>query len=192
MATLAEIERAVTDVLATGNHNVVLMHCVSIYPCPLEEMNLSFIGTLKSEFGLPVGLSDHTESDLAAAIAVGMGVEWIEKHFTYDRSAAGFDHSYAMEPEALANFVHAVHASEAAVAPRAEKLAATEAEVKTRARRSVYAARDIAAGETLAETDLLVVRPEGPLAPNEAADVVGRQTARPLGQFQPLTLDDLC
>lgn len=192
MATLEEIERAVSDVLATGNSDVVLMHCVSIYPAPLEQMNLSFIPVLQAEFGLPVGLSDHTENSLASAIAIGMGATWIEKHFTLDRTATGFDHAYAMEPDMLARFVDDVRSCETATSPHQDKLMATELDVKARARRSVYAARDIAAGETITESDLLVVRPEGPLAPNEAADVVGKLANVPIARFQAIARELLC
>ncbi|MDZ4169168.1 MAG: N-acetylneuraminate synthase family protein [Coriobacteriia bacterium] len=192
MASLGEIERAVSDVLATGNTDVVLMHCVSVYPCALEDMNLGFLAALKQEFGLPVGLSDHTESNLAAAVAVGVGATCVEKHFTLDRAAPGFDHSYAMEPEGLKSYVCDVRSVDSACTPRAEKLLPAEEEVKLRARRSVYAARDIAQGETLAEADILVVRPEGPLAPNEAGAVVGRQPTSVIAKYQPITWEDLC
>jgi sialic acid synthase SpsE len=192
MATLDEIEWAVSDVLSTGNSDIVLMHCVSAYPCPLEEMNLGFLKTLKDTFGLPVGLSDHTESSLAAAIAVSMGATWLEKHFTLDRGAVGFDHSYAMEPAGLAAYVADVHAVEAACTPRDGKLSETESGVKCRARRSVYASRDIEVGTVIGEDDLLVVRPEGPLAPNEAGQVVGKQAKVGIAQYQPLDWDLLC
>jgi N,N'-diacetyllegionaminate synthase len=192
MASLGEIERAVADVLATGNSDLVLMHCVSVYPCRLEDMNLGFLSTLKSEFGLPVGLSDHTESSLAAAIAVSMGATWVEKHFTLDRSAVGFDHSYAMEPQGLRSYVSDVRSAEAACAPRADKLIAVEEGVRCKARRSVYAARDIEPGTILSEEDLLVVRPEGPLAPNEAQLLIGRRAERPISRYEPLTMELTC
>lgn len=191
MATLGEIERAVSDVTATGNTNIVLMHCVSVYPAPFERMNLSFLHTLQQAFGFPVGLSDHTESSLAAAIAVSMGVTWIEKHFTLDRTAEGFDHAYAMEPSAMTAYIADVRASEAACRRQISKVGEKEATVKQRARRGLYAARDIAAGETITEADILIVRPEGPLRPNDIHLVQGRTLRQAIRQYEPFSLDML-
>lgn len=187
MSTLGEIERAVCDLTSQGPIDLVIMHCVSVYPARFEQMNLGFIGTLRAAFGFPVGLSDHTEDSRAAVAAAAMGVRWFEKHFTYDRSAEGFDHAYAMEPAGLAAYIGDVRACVAATTPRRDKLADAERSVKVRARRSIYAARDIAPGETLTEADLLVVRPEGPLAPGDLPGLVGKTASRGLRRFEPLT-----
>ena len=189
MATLKEIQRAVHDLDRDGHTDIVLMHCVSVYPCPLKRMNLGFIDTLRREFAVPVGLSDHTETSLAAAIAVTKGVDWIEKHFTLDRGADGFDHAYAMEPDALRQFVSDVDAAVAACQPTQEKVAEAEATIRCRARRGLYAARDLLVGETLTEADVLIVRPAGPLAPTELPNVLGCTVSRGLRQYEALTLD---
>lgn len=186
MASLQEIEQAIENVIATGNIDLVLMHCVSIYPAPLEKMNLGFIDTLKTNFGFPVGLSDHTESSLAGAVAVSKGVQWIEKHFTLDRSAKGFDHAYAMEPDNFKIYIEDIRAIAQACSVEGEKLTAIEAEVKTRARRGLYAARDISPGESLGEADILIVRPEAQFRPNDINEVLGRNAVCPIYKFQPL------
>lgn len=189
MASLSEIEQAVEAVTSTGHQDLVLLHCVSIYPSPLARMNLSFIDVLRTTFGFPVGLSDHTESSLAAAIAVSKGVTWIEKHFTLDRRSTGFDHAYAMEPAALAQYVSDIRESEQACMPHQSKLTEGEQTVKGRARRSLYAARDLAPGERLTEADVLVVRPEGPLSPAEVKYVLDRPAKKPILQYQALDLE---
>lgn len=191
MATLAEIERSVQLLEDQGRVDLVLMHCVSVYPCAPDDMNLGFIDVLRREFGRPVGLSDHTESSVAAAIAVAKGVTWIEKHVTLDRSAPGFDHAYAMEPGMLARYVADVRAAEHACSPRPEKVGSAEATVRQRARRAVYAARDLAPGETLAAEDLLVVRPEGPIPAPDARRVVGTRTLRAFRRCEALTWEGL-
>src|SRR5678815_3216952 len=101
-------------------------------------MNLGFIERLRREFGVPVGLSDHTENSLAAAIAVSRGATWIEKHCTLDRQAPGFDHAYAMEPDMLRSFIEDVRACEAACTAPAQKVQSAEAGVRQRARRALY------------------------------------------------------
>jgi N,N'-diacetyllegionaminate synthase len=189
MASLKEIEHAVSDIEATGNTDIVLMHCVSMYPCPTEQTNLSFINVLKHEFGLPVGFSDHTENSLAGAIAISMGAEWLEKHYTLDRNADGFDHAYAMEPNSLVQFVKNMRSiTEACFKPIA-KVQPDEIETRNRARRSLYAARDIQAGEVLSEEDILTVRPQGPLDPNDIFSIKGRHAGRLIHQYEPLSLD---
>lgn len=186
MAGLGEIERAVAAITAAGNTDIVLLHCVSIYPCPTRGMNLAFLDVLKTAFGFPVGLSDHTEASLAAAMAVAMGAQWIEKHFTLDRAGKGFDHAYAMPPEGLAAHIRDVRDCEAAMARPVAKVSTPESEVKTRARRGLYAARDIAPGETVGPEDVLVVRPEGPLAPGDLEAVLGRVAVAPVRRCEPL------
>ncbi len=186
MATLGEIERAVTDVLATGNRDVWLMHCVSAYPATLDQMNLGMIETLRRAFGLPVGLSDHTETAHAATMAVALGARFFEKHCTYDRSADGFDHAYAMEPGGLAAYVADVEAAVAAMTGGGAKLRAAEVELKPRARRGVHAARDLAAGETITEADLVVVRPEGPFAPNDVPLLIGATVRSPIRRYEAI------
>ena len=191
MSTLPEVARAVTAVSQAGKFDLVLMHCVSVYPCPASQMNLSFIDALKKEFGLPLGLSDHTEGSLASAIAVAKGVTWIEKHFTLDRSAVGFDHAYSMEPDMLESYIADIRASEAACSVPPEKVQTTEAGVRQRARRALYAARDISPGETISESDVLIVRPEGPISPEDAGRVVGSRTRIQFRRFEPITWEGL-
>lgn len=188
MATLGEVEQAVAHITAEGHDDLVLMHCVSVYPCPTERTNLGFIDTLRTAFGFPVGLSDHTEASLAAAVGVAKGVSFIEKHYTLDRTSKGFDHAYAMEPDMLAAYIADVRACEAAVAPPERKVGETESGVKTRARRGLHAARTLEPGQTLTEQDVLIVRPEAPLAPNDLPLVVGGTVTRRVEQYEALSL----
>jgi N,N'-diacetyllegionaminate synthase len=191
MSNLKEMEKSVKVVESAGNAKLVLLHCVSIYPSPIEMMNLDFIDTLKSNFGVEVGLSDHSESSLAAAIAVSKGVSWFEKHFTYDRGANGFDHAYAMEPNMLAQYVTDLQDCYKACQPKEIKLSETELIVRQRARRSLYAARALKQGHILTKDDILIVRPEGPLAPSQLKDLVGQTLSRDIKGYQPFNNDDL-
>ena len=188
MSTLPEVEQAVKDIVVTGNEDLVLMHCVSVYPCPTKEMNLGFVETLQSDFGFPVGLSDHTENSLAAAAAVALGVTWIEKHFTWDRSAPGFDHPYAMEPAGLRQYIQDVRDISQAFQPKDQKVGQLEASVSQRARRALYAARDIRPGELISENDVLIVRPAVPLPPNDLPKIVGMRPKTAIQRYQPLDL----
>ncbi len=191
MSELQEIRAAVAAIEDTGNRDLVIMHCVSVYPCPVERMNLGFIRQLQDAFSYPIGLSDHSESSLAAAMAVGMGVRWFEKHFTLNRNQEGFDHPYAMEPAALGAYIADIKTCVAACAQPSTKLGDAESGVKTRARRSVYAARDIEAGETLTPADLLVVRPEGPIPPADAPKIAGSKAKRRIFRYEAMDWEAL-
>ena len=191
MSTLQEIDRSVEAIRGAGNCPLVLFHCVSIYPCKLERTNLGFIDVLRQKFSLPVGFSDHTESSLAAAIAVSKGATWIEKHITLDRTSPGFDHAYAMEPSAFAAYVADLRSAETACRSTADKLSSDESKVRLRARRSIYAARDLKPGEILKAADVLVVRPEGPLVPGDLDKVVGRAVTQPIKKFDAVNWERL-
>jgi N,N'-diacetyllegionaminate synthase len=187
MSSLGEIERAVADLSRVGNVDLVLMHCVSVYPAATSMMNLSMISLLRSAFGYPVGLSDHTENSLAGAMAVALGATCIEKHLTLNRKDEGFDHAYAMEPEALRSYIDDMRQAEQACRQQlAAKVGDKEREVRKRARRGLYAARDLAEGETLAEKDVLVVRPENTLAPNDLEELLGKRLRQKVLRYQSL------
>ncbi len=184
MATLGEIERALTDLTGAGAEDIWLLHCVSMYPAPLREMNLGMITALSSAFGMPVGLSDHTETSHAATMAVALGARLFEKHHTYDRAADGFDHAYAMEPGMLKGYVRDIGDAISALKPAPLKLRESESLLKPRARRGIHAARDIQPGDIITETDLVVVRPEGPMSPNELPIVIGAKATRAIRRFE--------
>ncbi|MFC1571752.1 N-acetylneuraminate synthase family protein [Candidatus Margulisiibacteriota bacterium] len=109
ISKLADIEEAVETCKKNGNEKIALLHCVSAYPAPLADCNLNVIKTLKMAFACPVGLSDHTMSpDLVPAIAVALGANLIEKHFTISRKLKGLDHGFALEPKELAQMVKTI------------------------------------------------------------------------------------
>jgi len=191
MSTMSEVRSTVKALEAIGHQDLVLMHCVSVYPCPTQQMNLQFLTSLRQEFGYEIGLSDHTENSLAAAAAVALGVTWIEKHFTLDRASQGFDHAYAMEPDMLSEYIRDVRAVEAAMLGTEAKVGEQESSVKLRARRGLYAARDIQPGQVIQEDDVLIVRPEAALVPGQLRVVVGQKSVGHIPQFEPLTLDHL-
>jgi sialic acid synthase SpsE len=192
MSGLGEIEHAVEVLDRAGARDVVLLHCVSLYPCPVERANMRFIETLRSAFGYPVGFSDHTETSVAAITAIALGATWIEKHITYDRTAKGFDHAYAMEPATFSAYVADLRAAEAALKPQRPKVGPQEAGVRARARRGLWTARDLPAGHVLTAHDIRAVRPAGPLTPADLPALIGRRlsTALPAATaFRPEDLD---
>ena len=187
MSTLKDVERSVKEMNKEGLHDIVLMHCVSAYPAKLENMNLGFIDTLKSEFGLPVGLSDHTQSSIAACIALTKGITYIEKHYTINRNQEGFDHKYAMEEEQLIEYISDINKSVLALNEPTQKLGEDELYVRKRARRSLYAKRDMKAGEVVNENDILVVRPSNIMAASDYDLVVNKKLHKDINQYDPFS-----
>src|SRR5205809_5314929 len=125
---------------------VALLHCVSAYPAPANQMNLRAIDTLRERFACPVGLSDHTVGTEIALAAVARGAEVLEKHFTVDTSLPGPDHRASLDPAALAAMLAGVRAVEAALGDGIKKPTAAELDTRDVARKSLVTARPVARG----------------------------------------------
>jgi len=179
MARYGEIEDALAAARRAGAHEVALLRCASLYPAPPSIVNLRAMATMRAAFGVPVGLSDHTEGIAVASGAAALGMELLEKHFTLDRSMPGPDHPFAIEPEELRALVRAVRTVEAALGNgRLEGPSEEEAvEMYALARRSVVAARAIPTGTPIRREQLTVKRPGYGVAPKHLELLVGR-TAR--------------
>ena len=170
---------------------VVLLHCVSAYPTPLDEANLRAIPTLANHAEV-VGYSDHTLGIEAAVAAVALGARVVEKHFTSDKQHSSFrDHQLSAdqaELRALCARVADVHRllGDGSAAPRP-----SEAPLQEAARRSIAAARDLPAGAVLAAGDLTWLRPGGGIAPGREVEVVGRTLRRDVRAGDPIDPEDL-
>ena len=92
MSHMSEIEDAVEAISQEQNPNLILLHCVSAYPCDISDVNLKVIHTMKQAFGVPVGYSDHTVGTLASDMSFSLGSNVLEKHFTLDKLMEGPDH----------------------------------------------------------------------------------------------------
>jgi N,N'-diacetyllegionaminate synthase len=174
MSTLGEVEEAVQVLQVAGAIQLTLLHCVTEYPAPYDQVNLRTMQTLKLAFGLPVGYSDHTSGIEIAIAAVALGAEVIEKHFTLDRSLPGPDHSASLEPIELQQMVTAIRHVEAALGSGIKAPALCELPNISVARKSVVAARTLPAGHQLATGDLEIKRPGNGLAPKLLPTLIGR------------------
>ena len=189
MATMEEIDDAVSCVRAAGNEALILLHCVVGYPAPLREANLRMIAELQHRFDVPVGFSDHTVGILASTLAVACGGCVIEKHFTLDRSPGGPDNDTALEPEEMKRLVDDVRTSEAALGSGEKRVTPGEMKWREAARKSLVAARDLRAGERLTPIAIAVKRPADGLHPKHYASLVGRVLNTDVARDQSLTWD---
>jgi N-acetylneuraminate synthase len=157
---------------------VSLLHCTSDYPAQPADVNLRAMGTLSQAFGLATGYSDHTLGLPISLAAVASGATIIEKHMTLDRQLPGPDHLASLEPGEFTELVRAIRAVEAAVGSAVK--APTEAEMSTRrvARKSIVAARPIAAGERFTADNLTTKRVGGGISPIELWELIGTTASR--------------
>lgn len=179
MAEMEEVKSAVHVLESTGNHDIILLHCVSIYPAKIETINLNNILGLRECFpNYPVGFSDHTLGESAAIAATALGAAVIEKHITLDAKKIGMDNQMAMEPEALKNMVKACNNTHLALGSKERTVLAAEYAQRKNMRRSVVATHDLAAGAVLCREDLDVKRPGTGLPPDRLAELIGRTVVR--------------
>ncbi|NNE27749.1 MAG: hypothetical protein HKN09_12965 [Saprospiraceae bacterium] len=191
MSTLQEIEKSLNALAKVNFDDIVLLHCVSIYPCPLESTNIAFIETLHNEFGKDVGFSDHTRTAEAAVAAYTMGVRWFEKHFTYDNELPGFDHKHAQNEEEFTYYIKCLRDIEKSIGTQKTKLTDAEKYTAERARRSLYAAKDLKAGAVITEDDILCVRPSAEMNANQIDELIGRRLTKDKSQYSAFSLNDI-
>jgi len=188
MASLAELDEAVTAARDAGCRDLVLLKCTSTYPATPENTNLATIPHLRDMFGCEVGLSDHTMGVGVAVAATALGASVIEKHFTLRRADGGVDSAFSLEPEELRALV--VETSRGAAAMGEVAYGPTEAEKKSLIfRRSLYLVRDVEEGEVLTHDNVRIIRPAGGLPPKAIDIVLGMRTRRKAARGTPLTWD---
>jgi len=174
MATLGEVREAVKIIKRAGNNKIILLHCTTNYPCPLEEVNLRAMITLKKEFNLPIGFSDHTLGITVPITAVSLGANVLEKHFTLDKNLPGPDHKASLEPDELKEMVEAIRNIEKALGSDIKKLAKSEEKIKKVARKSIIAKVDIQKGTKIASDMLIIKRPGTGIEPKYLDKILGR------------------
>lgn len=188
MATLEEIEEAVTAARQYGATQIALLKCTSAYPAPVEEMNLRALPELAKRFDLPVGLSDHTLESLVPVVAVALGACIIEKHFILDRSKGGPDSAFSLEPDEFRRMVCAVREAEKAMGDVSFEVTKTEQASRV-FRRSLFVIKDMAAGEVFTTENVRSIRPGYGIKPKYLNEILGRRAKRAISRGTPLTWD---
>lgn len=191
MADMGEIERAVRILEDAKAAEIVILHCVSVYPAPPEILNLRNIETLRRAFGYAVGFSDHTLGLAAPIAAAALGAVVIEKHFTLDRDMFGWDHKVSTTPAEMAALVEGVRAAHAALGSPRREVSARERETRSSYRRSLVSARPIPAGHVIAAEDVVYRRPGTGIDPSLASVVIGMRARRAIPEDVVLDWRDL-
>ena len=175
MSTLEEIGQAISALenAGTPRTNITVLQCTTEYPAPMADVNLMAMHTIKSEFGVEVGYSDHTQGVEVAIAATALGARIIEKHFTLDRSLPGPDHKASLEPNELNEMVRAIRNIEIALGDGVKKIENSELSNKKIVRKSIVAKKIIRKGDLFTEENITVKRPGDGLSPMYWDDVLG-------------------
>lgn len=185
MASLGEIQEAVNTIKGQGNNAICLLRCSSEYPALLGDLNLRTIPNMRETFGYAVGFSDHTLGSIAAITAVAQGASVIEKHFCLSRSIDSPDSSFSMEPDEFKKMVENIRDAESALGTISYDL--SERERNNRAyRKSIFASKDIKAGEIISEQNVKVVRPAHGLEPKFYEALIGRKARVAIEKGTPI------
>lgn len=190
-STLPEVGEAIAALRRAGCPELVLMHCVSNYPAPLNQLNLRAMLTLRGEFGLPTGFSDHSLGIEAALAAAALGAVVIEKHFTLDRNLPGPDHRASIEPDELARLAAGVRVVKTMIGDGQKRAMPCELPNLPLIRRSIIAAAPLRRGERLTRAMIEIKRPAEGIEPRWLDAVIGRVLQRDLQADEPITWQDL-
>lgn len=191
MSNLEEVASAVAVVESTGAPAYALLHCTSSYPAPPQSANLRALLTLRQRFGVEVGYSDHTTGASVPLAAIALGATLLEKHVTLDRTMNGPDHATSMEPTSFAELVREIRAVEVALGDGVKAPQPCEQDARRVARRSLFAARELHAGNVLAMGDLIAQRPGTGISPARLPQLVGRRLKRDVVAGAMLAESDL-
>lgn len=190
MANLEEIEELVDAARVAGCDNLILLHCISSYPAPVDQSNLATISDLADRFDTVVGLSDHTLGTTVSVAAVTMGACFIEKHFTLSRDNIGPDSSFSIEPDELSLLVQDTATAWQAMGQAGYDRKQAEQE-NVKFRRSLYITQDIKQGEIFSLNNTRRVRPGFGLPPKYYPVVLGKKSSRNLSRGHALTWEDI-
>ncbi|WP_185231157.1 pseudaminic acid synthase [Teredinibacter franksiae] len=177
MANDVEIKEAVDTARANGCEELIVLHCVSGYPAPAEQYNLSTIADISKRFDVFSGLSDHTIDNATAVASIVLGACVVEKHVTLDRNGGGADDSFSLEPAELAQLCKDARTAWSALGKvNYERTEAEKGNIKFR--RSLYVVKDVKAGELFTEDNVKSIRPGFGMPPKLLSNVMGKVALR--------------
>lgn len=193
MSNIYEIGQAMDAMLTAGlsKDKLVILHCSTAYPTPMEDVNLNAMKSLRTEFGVRVGYSDHTLGIEVPIAAVALGATVIEKHFTLSRDMQGPDHSASLEPEELAQMVSSIRNIERALGTGRKAPGKSEIKNIIAARRSIHTARTLQKGDVITEDSLIMKRPGDGISPMQIDTVLGKRAAQEIADDSKLQFSDL-
>lgn len=191
MACLGEIEKVVEIYNQYDHESLILLHCVSNYPCSDASLNLRAMQSMGLAFSLPFGFSDHSSGSIAAVATVAMGARVIEKHFTLDKDLPGPDHKASSNPVEFLDLVRSVRRVESMIG-KAQKVCQPEEEQMAQiSRKSLVLSRNLRSGQPITADDLELKRPGTGISPSFMPFIIGMSVSKDLPKGHRLKLIDL-
>lgn len=191
MCNLEEVRESIEAIRQEGCSDLVLLHCTSNYPAELKNSNLLAITTLKDEFDILVGYSDHTIGYINPVASVALGSVVYEKHFTLDKKMPGPDHRSSLEPDELRQLVKNIRITERVLGSKKKEPTKSEEENLQKLRKSIVVKEDISPGTIIEQRMLAIKRPGTGLPPRYFNTVIGKRTKILLKKDTLIRLEDL-
>jgi pseudaminic acid synthase len=189
MTSLEDLELAYKTLKDNGCPSIAILHCISAYPAPPEEMNLATIIDLQKRFpDVVIGLSDHTLTTETAIAAVALGARIIEKHIVIDRKEKGVDSGFSLEPNELTTLVNQIKNVNKAIGRVNYKCGKNEEENKV-FKRSLFVVKDIKLGEEYSTDNIKVIRPGYGLKPKYLKQILGKKATQDIKMGTPISWD---
>ncbi|MFW6040847.1 MAG: N-acetylneuraminate synthase [Thermoplasmatota archaeon] len=189
MGTLGEVEEAVETINKVCNEDLILLHCVTNYPTPLDKINLRAMLTLRDAFKTLIGYSDHTLGISAPIAAVSLGAKVIEKHFTLDKSMKGPDHKASLESDEFKHMIEEIRQLEKGLGDGVKRPTEDEEEIKKVARKSIVAKEDISKDSVLEKHQLDIKRPGIGIKPKHFKKLIGKKARYDIKKDELITWD---
>ena len=190
MSSIDDIEKALTF-YDKKKSSIVLLHCVSNYPCSIESINLNSINYLKKHFNLPIGFSDHSSENTASILSIAMNAKIIEKHFTLDKNLPGPDHKASADPKELKSLIIDIRKTEKLLGSYSKSAQEEELEMRKISRKSIYLNNDVMKNEIICEDDFILKRPGIGINPMEYQKIIGRRYSSNLRKGDLLKKEDI-
>jgi pseudaminic acid synthase len=185
VASLLEIEDAISACRAQNNNQIIILKCTSAYPTPINELNLRTISDLRERFNVLVGLSDHTSSHTAAMAAVSLGAVVVEKHLILDRKLGGPDSSFSLEPAEFNEMIQQVRNIETSLGSVTYELS-PGASISRAHVRSLFVVESVHKGELLTNKNVRSIRPGDGMSPKYLPEILGRKFVCDVAFGEPL------
>ena len=191
MSNLSDIESALDFISQYTDKEVKVLHCTTNYPCPMDEVNLKAMNTIKDAFQVAVGYSDHTLGIEVPIAAVALGAEIIEKHFTLDKTMEGPDHVASLEPDELKEMTRTIRNIERALGSGIKKPNKSEVKIQSIVKRKIVLAKDVEINHVLTENDLEYKRCENGIESKYYKNIIGKKVKRKIDADSPLMWEDI-
>ena len=187
VSSLLDLDKIYKDRIIKRNiKKINLLHCVSFYPAPINEINLSVINNLKKRYNVNVGFSDHTKELITGGLAVIAGAKIVEKHFTFDKNAKGGDHKSSLNFNELKEYIANIRIAEKTIGHEKKIITKSEKNIKKPMQKSIVANKNLKKFHILSIDDLTTMRPGDGIAPYNIDKIIGKQIIKNLKKFDQI------